>query len=105
MRDNITSADLETILDVNKKAIEIHSEVGRQNEAILEDLEAKQGYIIKIDEKLYLILETVKETNTTTTDMDTKVDEIEKNVFRIMVVLSTIGVGTVIAIIKAFLGH
>jgi hypothetical protein len=105
-KDNITTADLDTILDVNKKAIEIHSEVGRQNEAILEDLESKQGFIVKIDEKLYVILDVVKETNTAIkTGIEDKVTDIEKNVFHIKVILSTIGIGTIVAIIKAFLGH
>jgi hypothetical protein len=73
----LTSGDLQNILEVNKKAIEIHLEVEKQNEDIIEDLSYIRG----------------------------KVDEIDKALFKLIIVLSSIGVGTVIGIIQLFLGH
>lgn len=73
----LTSGDLQTILEVNKKAIEIHLEVEKQNEDIIEDLSYIRG----------------------------KVDEIDKALFKLIIVLSSIGVGTIIGIIQLFLGH
>jgi len=103
-KDTITNSDIETILDVNRKAIEIHSEVGRQNEIILEDLDDKQKMMERNDEKLDSILRIVEETNTAIkTNIEDKIDEIEKNLFRLIVILSTVGVGTIIAIIQAFI--
>lgn len=73
----LTSGDLQTILEVNKKAIEIHLEVEKQNEDIIEEL----SYI------------------------RTKVDDIDKALFKLIIVLSSIGVGTVIGIIQMLIGH
>lgn len=73
----LTSGDLQTILEVNKKSIEIHIEVEKQNEDIIEEL----AYI------------------------RTKVDDIDKALFKLIIVLSSIGVGTVIGIIQMIIGH
>lgn len=93
-KDIITSGDLDTILDVNRKAIELHTEVSGQNENILEHLE-------KENEKLDTILKVVEETNS----IKEKIEDIDKNIFRLLVILSTIGVGTIIAIIQQFFHH
>jgi biopolymer transport protein ExbB/TolQ len=105
-KDIITSGDLDTILDVNKKAIELHEAVGRQNEDILENLAEQDKFMERSEEKLDDILRIVKETHTAIkTNIENKIDEIEKNLFRLIVILSTIGVGTVIAIVQSFLHH
>lgn len=72
----LTSGELQNILEVNKKAIEIHLEVERQNEDIIE------------------ILKHCK----------TKIDEVEKNLFKLLIVLGSIGAGGIIGIIQ-FLLH
>jgi len=73
----LSSADLQSILEVNKKAIEIHLEVEKQNEEILELLE----------------------------HCKTKIDEIDKYLFKLVLVLSSIGISTVIGVLQLFLGH
>lgn len=70
-----TSGDLQTILEVNKKAIEIHLETVKQYEDIIEELES------------------IKE----------KSENIDKAVFQIKVILGSIGVSTIIALIALFL--
>jgi chromosome segregation ATPase len=101
---NITESDIDSILDVNKKAIEIHSEVGRQNENIIEDLESKEKLLEELKDKINDIMDVVRETNAAIKNkMETKVEEIEKNMFRLVAILTTIGVGTIIAFLQAFL--
>lgn len=100
----ITNADIDAILDVNKKAVEIHSEVGRQNEVIIEALEDNDKLLEKIDNKINILIDITKSTNDIVKDkMEKKIDEIEKNLFRLIAILSTIGVGTIIAIVQAYL--
>lgn len=102
--NNITSSELEYILDVNKKAIEIHIEVEKQNEQILDTLE-------KIDNKLLIIIDEQKEQKRLAEDTQTaleeevqeKVDEIEKALFRLSVILSSASIGAILTIIQAFL--
>lgn len=122
---SVTSSELEYILDVNKKAIEIHIEVEKQNEQILNSLE-------EIDEKLDSIVEKQREHLRMTEDgkkmvedgketideikklaeethkaikdeIEKKVEEIEKNLFRLVIILGSAGVGTLLTIVQAFL--
>jgi hypothetical protein len=102
--EGITSSELEYILDVNKKAIEINLEVEKQNEQTLSSLERieekidgiteKQKDHIRITEELVLKLKN---------DIETKIEEIEKNLFRLVIILGSAGVGTILTIIQAFL--
>lgn len=71
----LSSADLQSILEVNKKAIEIHLEVEKQNEEILELLN----------------------------HCKTKIDETEKYLFKLIIVLSSIGVSSVLGVIQLFM--
>lgn len=71
----LTSGDLQNILEVNKKAIEIHIEVEKQNEEILDKLNYLRD----------------------------KIDDIDKALFKMALILSSIGAGTVIGIIQIFL--
>lgn len=102
--ENITSSELEYILDVNKKAIEINLEVEKQNEQTLNSLERieekidditeKQKDHIRITEEIALKLKD---------DIEAKIEEIEKNLFRLVIILGSAGVGTILTIIQTFL--
>jgi len=91
----ITSNELEYILDVNKKAISIYNEVSQQNEEILEALDGLKQTVDKI--KL-----TTDDTSKIVADEKTKIAEIDKNLLRLVVIFSTIGVGTIIQFILQF---
>ena len=102
--DSITGADLDIILDVNKKAIEIHTEVGRQYEEIMEDLEMKQKSIDELQIKIDGMSKTIHEIHSSVKQsIEKKIDEMEKNLFRLIAILTTIGVGTIIAIVQSYL--
>lgn len=77
----ITSGDLQYILEINKKAVEIYIEVVQQNEEIIE----------------------------TQNILKSKLEEIDRSIFRITVILTTIGTGTIvgglIALVKFLLAH
>lgn len=73
----LTSGDLQKILEVNKKAIEIHLEVEQQNEEVIKTLN-----IIK-----------------------TTVENTDKSLFKLIIILSSIGVGTIFGIIQLVFGH
>jgi hypothetical protein len=73
----LTSADLQAILEVNKKAIEIHLEVEKQYEEILEHL----------------------------VHCKTKIDEIDRYLFKLVIALSSIGISAIVGIIQLFLSH
>lgn len=84
----LTSSDLKTILEVNKKSAEIYVEVEQQNEDILKDLSFAKDRLQEIDNKIV---------------------EMDKSLFRLIVLLGTLvgslGLGTVIAIIQWLLSH
>jgi hypothetical protein len=105
-KETITTTQMDVILEVNKKAIEIHSEVGRQNEDILEGLENQAKINEDIKELLGKILEAVNETNVAIKDnIEEKVEKVDKGLFRLIVILSTIGGGSVIAAVHQFLAR
>lgn len=72
-----TSSDLQTILEVNYKTTKIHLEVEAQNEKILEELK----------------------------HCKTKIDKIDENLFKLVLIFGSTGIGTILAIIKLFLEH
>ncbi len=84
----LTANDLQIILEVNKKATELYVEVQTQNDEVLKELEEYKT-------KLALI--------------DTKIVDIDKSLFRLLVILGTIagsvGIGTVITIIQLLIAH
>ena len=82
--EEISAADLATILEVNHKAIEINLEVEKQNEQVLN------------------ILDGVKEAMG---KMQDKIEEIDRSLFRLMVILSSAGAGTIFTILQTFLHH
>lgn len=82
----LTAGDFNTILEVNRKAIELQLRTEDQYDDIIEKLE-------KSHEKHE--------------ELEDKIDEMDKSLFRLLVVLGTIGISTaatvVAAIIKVFL--
>lgn len=102
--NNITSSELEYILDVNKKAIEIQIEVEKQNEQILESLEEITGQLVIVISEQKEQKRIAEETQEALEDsIQEKVDEIEKALFRLTVVLSSASIGAILTIIQAFL--
>lgn len=139
--DLITSQDLQVILDVNKKAIEINIEVEKQNEQVISMLEHFKEVSETVEEKIELIYESQRtfkeeqkevkrileenkkdfekfeihidevrkfseETNKVITDnIKADVKEIEKNLFRLIIILGSAGVGTIFTILQTYLQH
>jgi hypothetical protein len=86
--ENVRKQDLDLILEVNKKAIEIETEVVEQNEEIissLDDLKKEQEDQTKKLDKLVLLVE-----------------EANKDLFRIQVLFVTGLLSLVIQIIQMF---
>src|SRR5579885_1259778 len=88
INDHVNKKDLELILEVNKKAIEIETEVATQNEEIIDLLTANKERSEKMDEKLDKL---VKQSDDTTKDL-----------FRIQVLFITGLLSLVIQIIQIF---
>jgi hypothetical protein len=86
--DHINKKDLEIILEVNKKAIEIETGVADQNEEILLFLQESK----KAKEELQKSVDKI----------NTKADEISKDLFRIQVLFITGLLSLVIQIIEMF---
>lgn len=87
--DQINKRDLEIILEVNRKAIEIETEVAEQNEEIISLLQESQ----KREEELQKKIDKI----------DERVEEIEKDLFKIQVLFIT-GILTFIAqIVQMFM--
>lgn len=80
----LTSEDLNKILETNKKAIEIYLEV--------------EGQFEKISENLTTVSTELKE-------YKKKIDDIDKALFKLIIILGSIGVGTIVNIIQIFTGH
>ena len=84
--DILQKSDMDAVLEVNKKAIEIHSEIYEQNEDIvnkLESLESKLKYNTDITAK-----------------MSKDVDDMNKSMFKIYVLLTSGVVSLIIQIIS-----
>lgn len=73
----ITTHDLRSMLELNKRAVEIYVEVENQNEDIKKELEI------------------IRE----------KVEEIDKALFKLTIVFGTMGIGTIATLIKLLVGH
>jgi hypothetical protein len=87
--DQLNKKDLELILEVNKKAIEVETGVAEQNEEILDLLNKSKDSHDKIHEKLDKI---VKQN-----------DEINKDIFKMQVLFVTGLISLVIQVIQIFL--
>lgn len=149
----ISSADLQYILDVNQKAVEIYVEVEKQNDQILKTLEYFKEVAANTEERLDSIKETesnieellkddnahdhntivdllksltsdikslsaeIKELKTSETktkdsidiinkliesEVKAKISEIDKNLFRLVIILGSAGIGTIFTILQTF---
>lgn len=88
INDNVKKQDLEFILEVNKKAIEIQTEVAEQNEEIIDTLTEIKKTQAEHDKKIDKLL--------------TQSDEANKDLFRIQVLFVTGLLSLVIQIIQMF---
>jgi chromosome segregation ATPase len=130
-RDNITAQDLQVILDVNKKAIEINIEVEKQNEQVISILhslkdDVKDIYleynnfkysiqelgrfvedIKKAKEDNRKNLEEIKNNlealEKSILEIEKKSSEADKNFFRLVVILGSAGVGIIGTLIQALI--
>lgn len=97
---NITLSEIKSILDVNEKAIEIYIEVQEQNDEILEKLEKIQTSQEDQKEKITYIHNYVRDI------LMKKISDIDKNIFRLLVILGVGSAGTIttaiVSIIKSF---
>lgn len=96
----INRKDLDLILEVNKKVIEIETEAVAQNEEIinlLSDNKKKQG---EIDTKIDKI---VKQNDDLKTDAKKDAEEIKRELFKIQVLFVTGLLSLVIQIIQIFI--
>jgi len=89
IHEHISKKDLELILEVNKKAIEIETQVVDQNEEVINYLDAAEKKIEAIEEKIDKIIKQTEETN--------------KDLFKIQVLFITGLLSLVIQIIQIFI--
>lgn len=89
INEHVNKKDLELILEVNKKAIEIETEVADQNEEIIELLNNNKDIQEKMDEKLDKLVKSSEDTS--------------KDLFRIQVLFITGLLSLVVQIIQIFL--
>lgn len=89
MPETVNKKDLQVILEVNKKAVEIETAVAEQNEEIISLLTQNKDKQEKIDEKLDKIIE--------------KGEESSKDLFKIQVLFVTGLLALVAQIIRIFL--
>jgi Mg2+ and Co2+ transporter CorA len=89
LTDQLNKKDLETILEVNRKAVEIETAVADQNEEIIGLLNANQSTQETIEEKLDKVLEHAEDTS--------------KDLFKIQVLFVTGLLALVAQIIQIFI--
>lgn len=88
-KDRLIPRDLEIILEVNRKAVEIETTVADQNEEIIDLLNTNQSSQEKIEEKLDKLLDHAEDTS--------------KELFKIQVLFVTGLLALVAQIIQIFL--
>jgi len=88
LNDNVKKQDLELILEVNKKTVEIQSEVAEQNEEIIDSLDEIKRVQAEQDKKITKISEEIDKTN--------------KDLFKIQVLFVTGLLSLVIQVIRIF---
>lgn len=109
----LTVQDLNIILEVNQKALTIYLEVEKQNEAIIESIQAthqKLGKIEEIEDYAKEIIQGQKDASKAVKDLDESMvamkksmEELDKNFFRLIIILGSAGIGTVVTIIQNLL--
>jgi hypothetical protein len=86
--DNLSKSDLDTIIEVNRKTIEVQLEVSDQNEKIIEGLEQNK----KNDEEIIKLLEKIKE----------RIDENDRKLLKIEILLASGLISLIIQLIQIF---
>lgn len=79
---SISKNDITQIIEVNKKAIELQSEVSTQNENVLEALEKLDKNIDKSNPSIFLIEKAIDK-------VDKNVEDIKNSLFKINVLLGS----------------
>ena len=94
--EQLNKKDLELILEVNKKAIEVETEVAEQNEEIIDLLNATKSSQEKFADRMEDIEEQVDE-------ISEKTEKIHKDIFKIQVLFVTGLLSLIVQIIQMFL--
>ena len=97
--DHINKKDMELILEVNRKAIEIETEMVNQNEEIIDLLDAHKKNQEDITTK---INDFIEENDKISKDLTKKIEEINKDLFKIQVLFLTGIISLVMQIIQIF---
>jgi len=87
--DNVKKRDLDVILEVNRKAIEIEMEVVEQNEEVIKLLTENKDITEDVDKKIDKLIE--------------KTDAISKDLFKLQVLFVTGLLSLVVQIVQIFL--
>jgi hypothetical protein len=98
LEDGVTATELEYILDVNKKAIEIHLEVERQNEQILETLG-------KMNDQIAEALNREENARSVLKDIQKGLDKLNSALFKLLTIFGVVGAGTIISVIQSCIHH
>lgn len=115
----ITSNELRYILDINQKAVAIHLEVEQQNEQIISAIEKLAKKVDGIEKnventarlsdttekEVKLIGKNVDDTLKLSIITEDEIKKIEKSVFRLIIILSSTGIGLIVQIIQTFFHH
>lgn len=112
--DLLSKSDLDSILEVNKKAIEVQIEVASQNEKVIEALEEvneKEDSIKKDIEYLVKDVDTIqdnikeskKEIMDKIDSLKKAIDELDRTQFKIHAVLTTGAIAVILQIIQIVL--
>ena len=99
----ISSAELDYILEVNKKSVEIQIEVEKQNSEVLDKLDkiierqdgSSKSQIISVSK--------AENTETVIKQIAKQIEDLDKNIFKLTTILSLAGVGAILAAIKMIL--
>lgn len=86
---SISKSEIETILDVNRKAIELHTEVSNQYEEIVDGLENNSNKLTKIEDELKSISKNI--------------EKIDRDLFKISVLMSSGIITLILTIIQMFI--
>lgn len=97
----VTSQELQYIIDVNRKSMSIYNEVAQQNETIISSLDDVTNKQNEIDKNIALINQTTVENSETLKEINIKMGKIDENLFRLLVVLTTSGVGIIYTVIES----
>lgn len=100
----LTAQDLNSILEVNTKALTIYLEVEGQNEKILKNLQeiAKlEGLFDEIED----MKRTIGDLHESVENSEKKTEDIDRNLWRLNLILGSGLVTTVIAIVQSYFSH